>query len=219
MIDKKIVTPEALKLLFEIMRTCPATPLNGGEHARKHLSSLCEGGNEVTGCELRSGVNDSKGCDCEGGMDVYTHLLSNVESDIVGRRDIMHYFASQIHADKIFKSAIRDFSEDYALKITYGHMLVPVRIIDLEKGMVADRNITSSFGVLKFRDGKFFNGDIVAMHYGILVDKITQEEADFISNCNNASVLFKRAMSVLQMNMNFRKMHYYPRSKKIINEQ
>lgn len=217
--NKKIMSPDAVALLSAIMRTCPSTPLNGGEHARKHLELLCAKGGDVSGCELLAGVKIPESCECEGHVDVYSHLLSHVKSDVITRKDVMLYFGGHVHASKIFKEAMESFTDAYSLRIVYGHLLVPVNVIDVEKGMVADRNITSSFGVLKFEDADFSNGDIAVMHYGFLVDRITQEEAELLSACNNKSDLFKKALRVLQMNMNFKKMHYYPRSLRIAREQ
>lgn len=219
MIDRKTITPEALALLAAIMRTCPATALNGGEHARKHLEMLCEKNTEVSGCELRAGVKKIEGCGCEGDLDVYSHLLLHVASDHVDREDVAWYFASQVHAAKIYESVRKDFSEEYALKIVYGHLLVPVNIIDVEKGIVIDHHFTSSCGVLKFPDAQFSNGDWVVVHYGFFVDKITREEAAYISQCNNKSGLFRKALEILGSKMDYGKMHYYPRSLRIVNEQ
>lgn len=222
MLDRKIILPEALSLLSLIMRTCPATILNGGEHARKHLEILCEKGKEVTGCELRAGIPSLKVCDCEGQLDVYTDLLMHTKGEQVSRKDIMNYFGGNVHAVKIFETACEDFPEEYALKIVYGHLLVPVSIVDANNGIVVDENQNLSFGILKFPDLDFANGEKVAMHYGFLVDKITKEEEKFISACNSESELFRKTRNILHKNngeFDFRKMHYYPRSKRIAEDQ
>jgi hydrogenase maturation factor len=222
MIDKKIINPEALKLLAAIMRTCPATPLNGGKHARDHLRALCASNEPIRGRQLREGislVSKIAKCECEGEMDVYTHLLHFVKNETVTRLDIASYFGGQVHSEKIFETARRDLSIAYALKVTYGHLVVPVNIVDLEDGIVVDRNVKTSMGVLHFPQASFKNGDIALMHYGFLIDKTTEDEAGKIASFNYSSELFGEALSMMNGVLDFRKMHYYPRSLKIRDSQ
>jgi len=219
MIDKKIITIDGLDLLRKIMKTCPPTAMNGGEHARMHLERFCNEGLGITGCQLREIVEMPKDCGCEGGMDVYTHMLENTDSQNIDRLAVARYFSGQIHAEKILEAAKKEnFSHEYALKVVYGHLLVPVVIANVEKGIVGDRNNVVSSGVLKFSDDDFSNGQHALMHYGFLVDTCSAEEAEIIAKYNADSELFIEASKILDAGMDFQKMHYHSRSVKMAGE-
>lgn len=219
MIDKKIITPDGLNLLLKIMQTCPATPLNGGEHAKKHLQQLCEKGETVLGCELRSVVAADLFCSCEGGItDIYTHLLENTQSQEIGRLEIMEYFGGDIHAKKILSDTRKDkLPEKYALKVVYGHLLIPVAINDPKEAAAIDSNgiVVQHLLTLKGSEECYSQGDVVLMHYGFIVGMISAVEMDILNAINQKSPLYLKAVELLKDDMDFAAMHYYPRSRKM----
>lgn len=214
MLDKKTVTGEAVKMLFAIMRTCPPTVSNGGAHAKSLLAQICGNGLGTSGFELRSlaSGNEACGCEGEGRMDVYSHLLLHVEGDIVDKSHVSEYFAGQVHAAKIFQDARKEFTHEYALKVVYGHLLVPVYVEDIEEGIGRDYYGNAVSGLLRFPDARFVNNDLAAMHYGFLVDKLSSAEAELIAEANLKSGLFMSALEELNGFMDFSKMLYRPRS-------
>ncbi|NTW27705.1 MAG: hypothetical protein HGA36_05245 [Candidatus Moranbacteria bacterium] len=218
MINKKIITPAGLDLLWKIMQTCPATPLNGGEHAKKHLQILCENGENVLGCELRKGIVPESSCACEGEMDVYTHLLENTKSDTIDRLEIMEYFGGDIHAKKIFADTKKDGLPGwYALKVVYGHLLVPIIVDDPENLVVVDSEgvIIRSLFLLENDKTVYVQGDAALMHYGFIIGKTTAGEMDVLNAINQKSQIFLQAVNSIQEKMDFATMHYYPRSRKM----
>ena len=215
MIDKKIITADGINLLWEIMKTCPATPFNGGEKARKHLHKLCKNGKDVSGATLRAGVEKAVFCEYVDEMDVYSHLLANTQSDKIGRLEVMRYFGGDIHADKIFKSAIKDgFPNNYALKIVFGHLLVPIVVDDVKLGCAVDNSGILIENLLVFSDDKrsYFQSELAMMHYGFIVGKISREELEALNLINQKSPIFLEAIEILQGKMDFSAMHYFPRS-------
>jgi|GEM_PF-5571539 len=219
MIDKKKITPDGLELLLKIMQTCPATPLNGGEHAKKHLQQLCEKGKTVLGCELRSVVKKDNFCVCEGGIiDIYTHFLKSTQSQEVGKLEVMEYFGGNIHGEKILSDTEKDgLPERYALKVIYGHLLIPVIISDLEDGTAVDSNgiVVQHLLTLKGNREYYAEGNVVVMHYGFIVGIISGDEMDILNEINQKSPLYLKAIDSLKDKLDFATMHYYPRSRKM----
>lgn len=220
MLDKKEVTAEAVKLLLAIMRTCPPTIFNGGDAARAGLAKLSNAEVTVSGRELRGFAQRHGACECESGgeLDVYSHLLLHAEGELIEREDVLEYFASQVHAARIFENARKDFVHGYALKIVYGHLLVPVYLEKAKEGIGRDYYGNVISGLLKFPDARFVDHQLVAMHYGFLVDKLSFDEAELIAECNLKSGLFKSALEILEEPVDFAKMHHYPRSLKMARE-
>lgn len=218
MIDKKIITPAGLDLLWKIMQTCPATPLNGGEHAKKHLQILCENNEDVLGCELRKGIVPELSCACEGEMDVYTHLLENTKADVIDRLEIMEYFGGDIHAMKILADTKKDsLPAAYSLKVVYGHLLVPIIIDDPEMLVVIDSEgvIIENLFLLSNDETVYAQGDAALMHYGFIIGKTTPAEMDVLNAINRKSHIFLQAVDSIREKMDFATMHYYPRSRKM----
>ncbi|KKQ51074.1 MAG: hypothetical protein US70_C0023G0017 [Parcubacteria group bacterium GW2011_GWD2_38_11] len=218
MIDKKVITPAGLELLLKIMQTCPATPLNGGEHAKKHLQKLCKKGGNIFGCELRAVVDKELLCRCEGEMDVYSHLLENTQKNFVDEQEIMEYFGGNVHAEKILENAQRDgLHPSYSLKVVYGHLLVPVIINDSEEKTAVDSNGTTIEHLLTINGDKtlYAQGDIVLMHYGFIIGMISGAKMDILQAINQKSFLYNDAVGVIKEKMDFATMHYYPRSLKM----
>jgi hydrogenase maturation factor len=224
MIRKKIVTSAGLKLLYAIMQTCPATPFNGGEHAKKHLEKLCENGVDILGQNLCDMVDKKLFCDCEGDIeiDVYSHLLESTNSELIDKLEVMEYFGSDIHAEKIFSNTRKDgLPQKYSLKVVFGHLLVPVVIksVDNISAVDSDGVVIDNLLILDGDDSQYAIGDIVLMHYGFIVGKITQLEMEQLDSINKKSMLYHESMKVINNNMDFATMHYFPRSKKMAGKQ
>jgi len=218
MIDKKIITPDGLDLLWRIMKTCPATPLNGGQHAKEHLQKLCANGQDVLGCELRLAISNELLCECEGETDIYTHLLENTYKNSIGIIEVMEYFGGNIHGEKILADTKKGgLPEKYALKVIYGHALVPIVIDDPSTLISIDDNGTIIENLLTFSDDntKYNQGDIALMHYGFIIGKATAAQMDVLNNINKKSPLFLKALEQLKDKMDFATMHYFPRSRKM----
>jgi hydrogenase maturation factor len=218
MINKKIITPDGLNLLWRIMQTCPATPLNGGEHAKKHLQALCENGEDVYGHEICNIVDRDLICKCEGEIDVYTHLLESTKSDLVGKLEVMEYFGGDVHAGKILSNTKKDaLPLKYSLKVIFGHLLIPVIIENADSISAVDSDGISIENLLVLIDDqeKYADGDVVLVHYGFIVGRITRDEMKILNAINKKSVLYHEAVNILDDKMDFATMHYFPRSKKM----
>lgn len=234
---ERVITAKALEMLQLIMRGCPKSLTNGGDKARQYLYRCSRDNSNVSVREFSDEVKSwrdvirtqDNGATLDSLYDVYFDVINTTQGD-VDEKAVIDFFAGQPHARKILQDIEnekeRGYSELYRQKMLFAHMLIPMRIANMENGRYfgvydAGNGLLKMKNLLCFAESSnsFKKGEVALVHYGFVLKNPSETEHAMVLSANSFSESMISAYEELSGGeIDFENMHYFPRSLRIAVE-